>query len=185
MLETITTVGGVLTALGVGGAVGAFLQHRLQTRRELGEREHELKQRRYLCILILMLATLKPEGGIVKVHRIRPDLPDLEAVEDELRTELMNAAVFASNDVLVRLAMFLKAPNHLAFADAVSAMRRDLWGRRHRLTPELIEALKEAAAPVSLGRGTAHHVGMAFEVEGGWTDGARMMRTFKHGYSKR
>ena len=34
MLETITAVGAVLTALSVGGAVGAFLQHRLQTRRE-------------------------------------------------------------------------------------------------------------------------------------------------------
>lgn len=150
MFEVIAAIGTVLTALGIGGGIGAYVQHRLQARRQLGEREHELKQRRYLCIIILMLAKLKPEVGIAKVQRIRPDLPDLQAVDDELETELMNAVVFASDDVLASFATFLKNPTHVAFADAASAMRRDLWGRRHRLSPELIEVTKAAAAPASL-----------------------------------
>jgi hypothetical protein len=152
MLEMIAAVGAVLTALGVGGAIGAYIQHRLQARRELGEREHELKQRRYLCIIILMLAKLSPQVGIAKVQRIRPDRPDLHAVEDELDTELTNAVVFASDDVLAGLATFLTNPTHLAFADVASAMRRDLWGRGHRLAPELVEVLRAAAGPASAGQ---------------------------------
>lgn len=147
MLALIAAIGTVLTAMGLGGVLGAYVQHRLQARRAMSDREQELKERRYLCILILMLAKLKPEIGIAKVQRIRPDLPDLGALDEELETETLNAVVFASNDVLGSLAAFVKQPSHGAFAATASAMRRDLWGRRHKLAPELVQAMSDMAAP--------------------------------------
>jgi hypothetical protein len=146
MSELIGTVAAVLAAMGLGGILGAVVQHRLESRRRLNEKEHQLKERRYLCILILMLAKLRPEIGIAKVHERRPDLANLDALDDELETELFNAVVFASTDVLRGLGQFLKQPHHRTFAEVADAMRADLWGRRQRLGASLVDMLTEIAA---------------------------------------
>lgn len=44
----------------VGGLLGAYFQARFQFRVQIGQHEHELKQKRYLCILMLMLTKLNP-----------------------------------------------------------------------------------------------------------------------------
>lgn len=50
MSELIAAVAAVVTTMGLGGAVGAFIQSRLEARRRISEKEHGVKERRYLCI---------------------------------------------------------------------------------------------------------------------------------------
>ena len=144
MTDLVGTVAAVLAAMGIGGVLGALVQHRLESRRRIGEREHELKERRYLCILMLMLAKLRPRIGIEKIRHWRPDLHHLDALDEELEAELFNAVVFASKDVLRKLGKFLNEPHHRGFAEVADAMRADLWGRRQRLDDDLSDMLAEA-----------------------------------------
>jgi hypothetical protein len=141
MPEAITIVTAILTALGVGSALGAYFQVRFQYRSKIGEQEHELKQRRYLCILILMLTKMSPTVGLEKVRAIRPDLTALQDVEDELSTELLNAIVFASQAVLESLAAFIRSPSNEGFVAVASAMRKDLWGKRATVGADLVALL--------------------------------------------
>jgi len=141
MNEVVTTAVSLLTAAGLGGVLGAYFQARFQQQSRVGEHQHELKQKRYLCILILMLTKLTPEVGIDKVRAIRPDLKTLDDIEDELRTELLNAVVFASQPVLQSLAEFIREPTKSSFIVAASAMRKDLWGKGASVGPEFIELL--------------------------------------------
>jgi hypothetical protein len=60
MLNTIVSL---ITALGLGGLIGAFFQSRFEHRKHLNEQEHELKRKRYLNILVLMLTKLDPDWG--------------------------------------------------------------------------------------------------------------------------
>lgn len=139
--SVITTTVSLLTAAGFGGVFGAYWQARFQQRSRVGEHEHDLKQKRYSCILILMLTKLTPRAGIGKVRAIRPDLASISGIEDELRTELLNAVVFASQPVLQTLGEFIRNPTKNAFVAAASAMRKDLWGKGASVSPEFIELL--------------------------------------------
>jgi hypothetical protein len=120
----------LLTAIGLGGLLGAYFQARFQRRAQIGQHEHELKQKRYLCILILMLTKLNPVVGLAKTRAIRPDLKTTEDIDDELLTELLNGFVYANDDVLRSLAEFIRTPDHQSFVRASVAMRKDLWGKR-------------------------------------------------------
>jgi hypothetical protein len=52
MNSILTNLVPLLTAIGLGGLLGAYFQARFQRRAQIGEHEHELKQKRYSCILI-------------------------------------------------------------------------------------------------------------------------------------
>ena len=119
----------LLTAIGLGGLHGAYFQARFQRRAQIGQYEHELKQKRYSCILILMLTKLNPMVGLAKTRAIRPDLKTTDDIDDELSTELLNGFVYANDEVLRSLAEFIRTPNHQSFVRASVAMRKDLWGK--------------------------------------------------------
>lgn len=150
-------------ALGIGGLIGSIVQSHLQKRAEVKRLEHDLKQKRYLCILILMLTKLNPDIGLRKVHAIRPDLKSTGDVEHELQTELLNGVIYASNRVLDTLAGFLKDPSQVSYVHVANAMRRDLWGGKARVTEEFLElagffpSLKsDFVRPVTRTRGIVH-----------------------------
>jgi hypothetical protein len=151
MSEALTTITPLLTALGlsgiVGGILGAYFTARFQQQSRVSEREHDLKQKRYLCVLILMLTKLNPSVGLEKTRIIRPDLRTLQDVENELSTELLNAVVFASQPVLEALAEFIRSPTKSSFVAVASAMRTDLWGKGAAISADLVELLPLANLP--------------------------------------
>lgn len=130
MNSILTNLVPLLTAIGLGGLLGAYFQARFQRRAQIGEHEHELKQKRYSCILILMLTKLNPMVGLAKTRAIRPDLKTTDDIDDELSTELLNGFVYANDEVLRSLAEFIRTPSHQSFVRASVAMRKDLWGKR-------------------------------------------------------
>ena len=124
----------LIIALGFGSAVGTFLgaffQSRFEQRKHLNEQEHELKRRRYLCILILMLAKLDPGTGLRHIHEHRPDLQSFDDLDAEIRTELFNTVLFASDEVVSAMAEFIRKPDYSSYINTAAAMRRDLWDKK-------------------------------------------------------
>ena len=127
---TLTTLISLITAFGAGSVLTAFVQSRLDRKKHLNEQEHELKRRRYLCILILMLSKLEPKTGVPHLALHRPDLRDLDDLDAEIRLELFNAMLFGSDDVIAAMADFIARTGYPAYIRTVTAMRRDLWNKK-------------------------------------------------------
>ena len=109
-LETIITlITALIAALGIGSILGAFFQSRFEQQKQVKQQEHELKQRRYGAILILLLTKLNPKTGLTKTRAIRPDLQTVSDVANEIETEFLNSFLFASDEVIGALANFIKS----------------------------------------------------------------------------
>lgn len=126
----LSTVVPWITALGVGGLIGAFFQSRFEHQKHVNQQEHELKRKRYLCILILMLSKLEPKTGMPHLNEHRPDLRDIDDLDAELRLELFNAVLYASDDVIAAMADFVASAGYPSYIKTATAMRRDLWNKK-------------------------------------------------------
>lgn len=127
----------LLTALG-GGFFGAYFQNRFQHKKDLQADIHELKRKRYGAILIQMLTVLDPKRGLLKVKEFRPDFENLEDVKDELKTEMLNAILFANDEVIKLMSEFTKNPTHENYIKSAAAMRKDLWGNTTKIDEKVL-----------------------------------------------
>lgn len=146
----LSTIAALITALGAGSVIGAFVQSRLDRQKHLNEQEHELKRKRYLCILILMLSKLEPATGIAQLTLRRPDLKNLDDLDAELRMELFNAVLFASDDVMTAMAEFVAAGGYPAYIRTAAAMRRDLWNKKTAIDEAVLTRAIEGIGDRSL-----------------------------------
>jgi hypothetical protein len=137
----ITTIVSFLTAAGIGGIIGAYFQTRFQRRTQIGQHEHDLKRKRYQCILMLMRSRLEPDLEMPKLRDMRPDLKNLDDVNTELETELLNGIIFANDEVLESLAAFIREPNHRSFVHTAASMRKDLWGKKTKVNEKMLDVV--------------------------------------------
>lgn len=143
----LSTVVSLITALGLGSLVGAFFQSRFEHRKLLDQQEHELKRKRYLCTLILLLAKLDPKTQ-PHLFEVRPDLKGSTDLDKELRLELFNSVLFASDDVITAMAQFVATPSYPAYIQTAVAMRKDLWNKKTAIDES---ALTRVIAEIPLG----------------------------------
>jgi hypothetical protein len=144
VVTAISVVVSVLTTFGVGGLLVAFFQHRFEHEKEVKGQEHDLKQRRYGCILILMLTRLDPTA-LRHTHEHRPDLQNMGDVEKELRAEMLNSILFASDDVVRSMAEFINRPTYGSYVKTAASMRKDLWGRGTSIGEEVLTLIADQA----------------------------------------
>jgi hypothetical protein len=141
MNASLTTIISFLTGA-LGGLIGAYFQARFQRRTQVSQHQHELKQKRYLSILILMLTKLIPNAQMSKTQALRPDLKGVEDIDRELETEVLNGFIFASDSVLKALLEFIGEPDYQSFLKATNAMRDDLWGGKSKFGNEMLNVIK-------------------------------------------
>ncbi|MDP3723857.1 MAG: hypothetical protein Q8R91_10260 [Candidatus Omnitrophota bacterium] len=128
----------LLTAFGAGGLITAWAQSLLDSRKRIGEKEHDFKLLRYKCITLLMQARINWEGAREANRINRPDIKNLQDLNNELKAELSNALLFSEEGVIVSLGDFIKSPNGETFAKAVISMRKDLWGKSSKIGEEVL-----------------------------------------------
>jgi hypothetical protein len=123
----------IIGTLGLGTIIGAYFQSNFQHSKELKMDNHKFKRARYGSILIQMLTLLDPKHHD-RVSRIRPDLKNIDDLREELKTELLNAVLYANDDVIKSLSVFNKSPNYENYLNTVSSMRKDLWGKNTKIS---------------------------------------------------
>jgi len=128
----------LLTAIGLGGIIGAYFQSRFQHQKEVQEDIHNLKRQRYGAILIQMLTILAPQRGLLKAQQFRPDLKDVADFKEEVKTEMLHSVLFASDDVIKAMAEFLQNPSYSSYIKTTVAMRRDLWGKKTKINESIL-----------------------------------------------
>ena len=146
----LSTIVALIAALGAGSVVVAFVQSRLDRQKHLNEQEHDLKSKRYLCILILMLSKLEPKTSVPHLALHRPDLKNLGDLDAELRMELFNAVLFASDDVMTAMAEFVSTGGYPAYIRTAAAMRRDLWNKKTSIDEAVLTRAIEGVGQRSL-----------------------------------
>ena len=132
------TIISLISAIGFGGLLGAYLEYRFQCQKQVQEDIHRLKRERYGAILIQILTILSPEY-LPKAQKFRPDLKTIEDVKEEVRTEMLHGVLFASDNVIDAMAEFVQSPNHSSYFKTVAAMRKDLWGKKTKIEKDDIE----------------------------------------------
>jgi hypothetical protein len=133
----------IVSALGLGGIFGAILTAILQRRNEVKRIEHELKKKRYECALMLMWAKLEPLYFKMVQQTNRPELINSEYLDSELKAELVYSLLFASDDVIRSLNGFIEKPCIATLETVALYVRRDLWGKRSKLSKNDLTALQK------------------------------------------
>lgn len=128
----------LIAAVGLGGILGAYFQSRFQHQKEIKEDIHQLKRARYGAILIQMLTMLQPQH-LPKTQKIRPDLASIEDVKEELKTEMFNSILFASDPVVKAMAEFLSNPAQSSYIKTAAAMRKDLWSSKTSIDEDILK----------------------------------------------
>src|SRR3989338_9753825 len=128
-----------ISAFGAGGLLTVYLQSLLDRKKRVEETEHDFKLLRYKCIILLMQARLHWDDhkAVMRIHR--SDIKSLIDLENELKTELSNALLFAGEAVLMTFSDFLKLHTDATFVKAASAMRKDLWGKCARIKEDVLK----------------------------------------------
>ena len=125
-MENLTTI---LLSLGLGGLLGTYLRMWWERRNSALLQKQEFKETRYKCIVILSLSLLDFEKNKYLLHQNNRDY--IETPEDfisELKIELNNMILFASEEVLFSMSEFIKSPTIENYRKMAIAMRKDLWG---------------------------------------------------------
>ncbi len=89
-----------------------------------------------------MLTLLDP-GDLLQIKEHRPDLRNIDDVMKELRTEMLNSFLFASDDVIRSLTEFIAQPAHNRYIKAAVSMRKDLWGTNTSIDREVLQFFGE------------------------------------------
>lgn len=143
MDSTFTIITSILAATGFAtlfsGLLIAYFQSKFNRQTQAFQKQQELRQSRYLSILMQMLAKLAPENHLTKIKQHRPDLDSIKNLDDELLTELLNSFVFADDAVIKSLAQFINEPNYNHYIQTAVAMRSDLWGKKSKITEQTLE----------------------------------------------
>jgi len=139
MFNSFEFIVALLTALGFGGIFGAYFQSRFQHQKEVKEDIHNLKRQRYGAILIQMLTILDPKHGLSKTQKFRPDLKNVEDFKEEVKIEMLNSVLYASDEVIKAMAEFVQNPNYSSYIRTASAMRQDLWNKKTKIGESILK----------------------------------------------
>jgi hypothetical protein len=129
MFELILSI---LSAIGVSGIIAAFFTYFWQKRKEIQIKENELKEKRYLCILLLMYAFVNPQE-FASLKRHRPELQTKDDLRRELQLEWVNSWIYAGDDTIQSFKKFIENSNEDTFAQTILSMRHELWNKKSKL----------------------------------------------------
>jgi len=135
MTLSVEAVISLISAVGLG----AYLQFYFQHKKEIKEDIHQLKRQRYGAILIQMLTILDPQYGLSKTQQFRPDLKNIDDFKEEVKIEMLNGVLYASDDVIKTMAEFISNPTYPSYIKTAAAMRKDLWGRKTKISEDIIK----------------------------------------------
>jgi uncharacterized protein (DUF1330 family) len=114
--------------LGVGTVVGNYFQFRWQRRSSELSKKQEFKETRYKCIIMLMYASLDFDKRGRNLKQFGRSFLVEGEIFEELQTEWHNMILFASDNALKTVYLFIHSPTQKNFKAAALAMRKDLWG---------------------------------------------------------
>ena len=104
----------------------AFVQHRLERNKVSHESQRKDLEVRCRVIILLLYAAVDFEANREMLRTHRPELGSRQAVLEELETEWVNMALFASSETLSGLREFIAESSRSNLLAMAQGMREDL-----------------------------------------------------------
>lgn len=119
----------VLAPLFIGGFIVHYIHILWERKSSQLLKKQEFKETRYKCIIMLMLSLLDFEKNKQMLHlHGREYINNKEDLIYELKLELNNMILYASDEVLETTNGFIQNPSQHSFYKVAIGMRKDLWG---------------------------------------------------------
>lgn len=133
------TILSILSLLGIGGIIGAYIKNLLDKRKELDFKLNELNESKFKSILIFMSILLRPEN---RKHFIVDDKYLQNLSEKDLKKHCImkleeyyyHSMLYASDNVIKSIKRFIKNPNRENYVRVTKSMRVDLWNKKSKLS---------------------------------------------------
>ncbi|MBO6522755.1 MAG: hypothetical protein JJ971_02935 [Balneolaceae bacterium] len=129
----------ILGAIGISGVIPAIVAYFISSRKKKSDAKQKLKEKRYKAILLLCYAFINYEREQTRLVINRPNIASRESLFNELEAEWVNMSLYASDNVIKKMKEFLKVKNQSAFNSLIITMRKDLYGLKSKLAPEIFE----------------------------------------------
>ncbi|MBN2183351.1 MAG: hypothetical protein JW715_15685 [Sedimentisphaerales bacterium] len=119
----------VLAPLFIGGFIVHYIHVLWERKSSQLKKKQEFKETRYKCIIMLMLSLLDFEKNKQMLHlHGREYINKKEDLIYDLKLELSNMILFASEEVIIKMKDFIQNPSQESFYKVAIGMRQDLWG---------------------------------------------------------
>jgi hypothetical protein len=140
LMTTTTQIISLLTALGVGSAIGVIIKHILDRNAELKIKLKTINEEKYRTILIYMSIILNPKNKDHFVlndnilYSIKTENDIQEYATSKLKEYYYQSLLYASDDVMRAFKLFLARPDRQNYIITAQKMRADLWNNKTKLT---------------------------------------------------
>lgn len=130
----------LLTALGIGSAIGVVIKHILDRNAELKIKLKTINEEKYRTILIYMSIILNPQNKNHFVlndnilYSIKNENDIQEYAKSKLKEYYYQSLLYASDDVMRSFKLFLAEPDRQNYIITAKKMRVDLWNDKTKLT---------------------------------------------------
>jgi hypothetical protein len=114
--------------MGIGAAIKSFIDAVLTRRQSQSQKQLEFKETRYKALILLMLAMLDFEKSLPGLRQHGRNFNSPEELLNEIRDERNNMILYASDEVIKAVKLFIADPNEKTFYEAAIKMRKDLYG---------------------------------------------------------
>lgn len=126
----------VLSAIGLvgfGGLLKSLFDFLIASRKAKQDSKHTLKETRYKAIILFCYALVYYDKEKTTLIINRPDISSIERLRNEVHAEFINMALYGSDDVILKMQMFLRKTDNQTLNNLALAMRKDLYGIRTSL----------------------------------------------------
>ncbi len=136
----------IATLLGMGGVVGAVINHLLTQKANSDMNLYKVREERYRNILAHMSVLLNPMNKKFMNHRDPSTGQQFEEADhvDFLNAEYYHACLYAPDNILKNFKMFIETPAEDVFIKVAQVMRKDLWRKKSKLTDKEIKLANKA-----------------------------------------
>jgi len=132
MLSSVISIIGLI---GIGGLLKSLLDYYLNKNKSQKETQQQLKEKRYMAIILLSYTFINFEQEKDKLRNHRPDIKTFEDLKKELMAEIINMSLYAADQTVQQMKSFLQSPSNETFAVFILEMRKELFGIKTTLKP--------------------------------------------------
>lgn len=118
----------------IGGIIAVYLRAFLEKRKDIELNFHKITEDKYRSLLVFMACALdinKKRYFTISEQTVNKTAEDYL---NHLKEYYYHSILYSSDDVIVSLGKFIKKPSKEAYVEVAKAMRKELWGRKTKLT---------------------------------------------------
>lgn len=128
----------LITAI-IGGVVATYLKSLLDKKKELDISLNKITEDKYRSLLVFMACALdiNKKRYFSLVEQTKNETS--EDYMNQIKEYYYHSILYSSDDVIEKLKAFIESPSKNNYVKVAQAMRKDLWGRKTKLSFDEIE----------------------------------------------